>query len=50
MWRAYLFSKLEEVREQNIFGNTGLEEYVAYKKYGVVSRNGSVAISVKKQT
>jgi hypothetical protein len=40
--------KPEGVREQNSFGNTGLEEYIAYKKYGAVSRNGSVAISVKK--
>jgi len=42
------FSKPEGVREQNSFGITGLEEYTAYKKYGAISRNGSVAISVKK--
>jgi hypothetical protein len=48
MWRAYLFSKPEGVREENGFGLTGLEEYIGYKKYGAVSRNGSAAISVKK--
>ena len=42
------FSKPKGVREQNSFGITGLEEYTAYKKYGAISRNGPVAISVKK--
>jgi len=42
------FSKPEGVREQNSFGNTGLEVYIAYRRYGAVSRIGSVAISVKK--
>jgi len=42
------FSKPEGVREQNSYGITGIEEYIACKKYGAISRNGSVAISVKK--
>jgi len=33
------FSKPEGVREQN----TCLVEYIAHKKYGAVSRNGSVS-------
>jgi hypothetical protein len=45
--RSY-FSKPEGGREQTCFGNTGLDEYIAYKKYGAISRNGSVVISVKK--